>query len=206
MSKELPYFRFTASEWLNDDINLESFETKGIFIDICAYYWFKDCSITKALLLKRFSNCQATIKHLLETGIIKLRTDSDFIDINFLNTQYDLLSESRKRRQDAGSKGGKKKRSNAKAMLKQSGSYKDKDKYNDKDKERYIIPPTFEMVKKYCDERNNKIDPQYFLDQNIMKGWVYGKNKTVIKDWQACIRTWEKYQKPEVKPERLMMP
>lgn len=193
MSKELPYFRFTASEWLNDDISLESYETKGIFIDICAYYWFKDCSVTKALLEKRFSNCHATLKRLFDTGIIKLRTDSDFIDINFLNIQFDLLSECRKRRQCAGSKGGKKRSSNAKAMLKQTSSYKDKDKYNNKDKERYIIPPTIEMVSLYCKERNNTIEPQYFLDRNNMNGWVYGKNKTKIKDWQACIRTWEKY-------------
>lgn len=136
MSKELPYFRFTASEWLSDDISLESYETKGIFADVCAYYWFKDCSITKALLEKRFNNCQGTLKHLFELGIIKSNNGSEYIEILFLNKQFDLLSESRKRRQDAGSKGGKKKRSNAKAMLKQCGSYKDKDKENNKDKEK----------------------------------------------------------------------
>jgi hypothetical protein len=58
-----------------------------------------------------------------------------------------------------------------------------------------IIPPTIEMVKNYCEERKNGIDAQYFIDQNTMKGWIYGKNKTPIKDWQACIRTWEKYSK-----------
>jgi len=46
----------------------------------------------------------------------------------FLNRQYDLLSENRKARQDAGSKGGK-----AKAKLKQKPSYKDKDNNKDKD-------------------------------------------------------------------------
>lgn len=70
-------------------------------------------------------------------------------------------------------------------------------------KEKNIIPPTLEMVKKYCDARNNKIDPQYFLDSNSLKGWVYGKNKTPIKDWQACVRTWEQFKKKE---EKLMMP
>jgi hypothetical protein len=200
MSKELPYFRFTASEWLNDDISLESFETKGIFADICAYYWFKDCSLTKAMLEKRFSNCQATLKRLFESGILKNGNGSEFIEISFLNKQFDLLSESRKRRQDAGSKGGKKKRSNAKAMLKHSGSYKDKDN----NKERNIIPPTFEMVKKYCDERNNGIDPQNFIDQNTMRGWIYGKNKLKITDWQAAIRTWEQFRK-KAEP-KLMMP
>lgn len=53
-----------------------------------------------------------------------------------------------------------------------------------------IIPPTFEMVKNYCEERNNKIDPQRFIDSNTAKGWMI--NRTKMKDWQAAIRTWEK--------------
>jgi hypothetical protein len=53
MAKELPYFRFTATEWLNGDISLESFELKGLFIDLCSYYWFKDCSVTVAMLEKK---------------------------------------------------------------------------------------------------------------------------------------------------------
>lgn len=130
MSKELPYFRFTAFEWLNDDISLEDYETKGVFIDVCAYYWFKDCSITRAMLEKRFSNAIPTIKTLFNSGIIKFKNGDDFIEISFLNKQFDELSELRKQRQNAGSKGGKQKASKAKAKLKQNPSYKDKDKDN----------------------------------------------------------------------------
>lgn len=204
MSKELPYFRFTASEWLNDDISLEDYSVKGVFADICAYYWFKDCSITQAMLEKRFSNAKDMLKQLFNNGIIKLRTENDFIEITFLDEQYDQLSKSRKLRQNAGAKGGKKRSSIAKALLKQSSSYKDNNKDKDKDKERYTVPPTFEMVKKYCDERNNGIDPQHFIDTNSLRGWVYGKNRIRIVDWQACIRTWEKYQKKD--QPKLMMP
>ena len=201
MSKELPYFRFTASEWLNDDISLESYEVKGVFADVCAYYWFRDCSITKAMLEKRFSNALPLLQDLLNVGIIKYSSNGDeYVKISFLNEQYDQLSETRKHRQEAGAKGGKQGLSKPKAKGKQSKSYKDKDK----DKERYIIPPSLEMVKKYCDERKNGIDPQHFIDSNCMKGWVYGKNKTKIVDWQACIRTWEKTQKKE--QPKLMMP
>jgi hypothetical protein len=70
--------------------------------------------------------------------------------------------------------------------------------------EKNIVPPTFEMVKKYCDERKNGIDPQHFIDTNSLRGWVYGKNRTKIVDWQACIRTWEQYQKKD--QPKLMMP
>jgi hypothetical protein len=138
MAKELPYFRFTAFEWLNDDISLESYELKGLFIDICAYYWFKDCSVTLAMLEKRFKNAKDLIKLLFELGIIKNQEGNEFIKISFLNDQFDILSEQRKRRQLAGSKGGKQKSSNAKAMLKQSSSYKDKYKDNNKDNNKDI--------------------------------------------------------------------
>lgn len=62
---------------------------------------------------------------------------------------------------------------------------------NDKKKKKFISP-TLEEVKAYCIERNNNIDPQYFIDSNAAKGWLVGKNKTPMKDWKAAIRTWEK--------------
>ena len=49
MAKELPYFRFTVQDWQNKDISLESYEMKGLFIDICGFYsWHcKICYIGK---------------------------------------------------------------------------------------------------------------------------------------------------------------
>lgn len=129
MANELPYFRFTVQSWQNGKISLESFELKGLFIDICGYYWIQDCDITLAMLQKKFSNAKGIIE-LVNLGIIKHENRHDKVEIEFLNLQYDLLSEKRKLRQQAGSKGG-----NAKAMLKQKGSYKDKDNNKDKDKD-----------------------------------------------------------------------
>ena len=132
MAKELPYFRFTPQEWQNGDISLEGYELKGLFIDICSYYWVRDCSITIAMLEKRYSGAKELLEQLLKLEIIKVDKKNEFVQISFLNEQFDTLSEARKRRQKAGSLGGKKKSSNAKAMLKQSSSYKDKDKDKDK--------------------------------------------------------------------------
>ncbi|CAN8141011.1 hypothetical protein THIOSC13_420001 [uncultured Thiomicrorhabdus sp.] len=53
-----------------------------------------------------------------------------------------------------------------------------------------FIRPSYEEVKAYCDERKNSVDPQKFLDHYDANGWVQGKGKP-IKDWKACIRTWE---------------
>jgi len=61
---------------------------------------------------------------------------------------------------------------------------------------RGFTPPEVEDVASYCDERENGVDPQKFCDFYASKGWMVGKNK--MKDWKACVRTWEKSSpKPE---------
>lgn len=60
-----------------------------------------------------------------------------------------------------------------------------------------FIKPTLEEIKAYCKERNSPIDPAAFFDYYEKVGWVYGKNKTQIKDWKACVRTWERNDKSE---------
>lgn len=49
--------------------------------------------------------------------------------------------------------------------------------------------PSLEEVQRYCLERGNGINPQGFLDHYEANGWVRGKTK--VKDWKACVRTWE---------------
>lgn len=54
--------------------------------------------------------------------------------------------------------------------------------------------PTLEQVTAYCQERRSNVDPQRFIDFYESKGWLVGK--TPMKDWKACVRTWEKDKKP----------
>ena len=73
-----------------------------------------------------------------------------------------------------------------------------------KKKEKFKAP-TVEEVKEYCTERGNNIDAQHFIDYYSARGWMLGKNH--IKDWKACIRTWErndsfKPQKHNEQPEK----
>jgi len=56
--------------------------------------------------------------------------------------------------------------------------------------------PTLEEVKEYCEERNNGIDAEMFINFYESKGWMVGKNK--MKDWKACVRTWEKSRNTKV--------
>tara|TARA_R100001509_G_scaffold21293_1_gene11119 strand:+ start:626 stop:1228 length:603 start_codon:yes stop_codon:yes gene_type:complete len=50
--------------------------------------------------------------------------------------------------------------------------------------------PTLDEVKNYCILRNNNIDAAAFIDFYESKNWQIGKNK--MKDWKACVRTWER--------------
>ena len=50
--------------------------------------------------------------------------------------------------------------------------------------------PTIDEVKNYCVLRKNNIDAEAFVDFYESKNWFVGKNK--MKDWKACIRTWER--------------
>lgn len=52
-----------------------------------------------------------------------------------------------------------------------------------------FTPPPLSVVKAYCAERNNFVNPQKFIDFYESKGWMVGKNK--MKSWEASIRTWE---------------
>lgn len=56
-------------------------------------------------------------------------------------------------------------------------------------------PPSVEEVAAYCRKRGNAVDPQRFVDFYAAKGWMVGKN--TMKDWQACVRTWEKRDNAE---------
>lgn len=53
-----------------------------------------------------------------------------------------------------------------------------------------FVKPTVEDVRAYCQERASPVDAQQFFDFYESKGWMVGKNK--MRDWKACVRTWEK--------------
>lgn len=54
-----------------------------------------------------------------------------------------------------------------------------------------FTPPSVDDVRSYCAERHNGIDAQHFVDYYTANGWTQGKGKQ-IKDWRACVRTWER--------------
>ncbi len=86
MAKELPYFKFFVSEWTDGDITLEDYDVQGFFINLCSYYWSKECDVTLTKALKKFRDIDIKVIDLLkESNIIKIN-DGNII-INFLDEQ-----------------------------------------------------------------------------------------------------------------------
>lgn len=53
-----------------------------------------------------------------------------------------------------------------------------------------FTPPTIHEVAEYCQERQNSVDPQQFVDFYASKGWRVGNQP--MRDWRAAVRTWER--------------
>ena len=50
--------------------------------------------------------------------------------------------------------------------------------------------PTLDEVREYCRERGNAVDPDKWFNYYESNGWRVGRNP--MRDWRACVRTWEK--------------
>jgi len=60
----------------------------------------------------------------------------------------------------------------------------------DKPRRKIFKKPTLEEVAEYCEERNNQVNAEQWIDHYSSNGWKVGKNS--MKDWKASVRTWEK--------------
>lgn len=67
-----------------------------------------------------------------------------------------------------------------------------------KTKRKRFTPPTVEEVQAYCRERKNNVNAQRFVDYYTANGWKAGRNP--MKDWKACVRTWEQNQHTQPRP------
>jgi hypothetical protein len=107
MAKELPYFQFEPAEYLTKDISFCSLSAQGLFINICSYYWQRQCDLTKDQFLRRF-NYLNEFNELIDEGIIDLVNNK--IVIKFLDNQYFKATEFSKEQSRKGSLGGRPKK------------------------------------------------------------------------------------------------
>ena len=104
MAKELPYFQFEPAEYLTKDISFCSLSAQGLFINICSYYWQRNCQLTEKQLLKRLDYVQE-LNELVEEEIIEVK--DNFIKIKFLDEQREKAIETSKKNSINGKKGGR---------------------------------------------------------------------------------------------------
>jgi hypothetical protein len=183
MAKELPYYKHEPSEWLEGEIQICSDEAIVCFINLCSGYWLKLGCISYAFALQKYCRRDVSIlQELIDTGMVDKNEDN--IYIKFLDKQLSEFNNVSQKR----SKAAQKRWSDANALQVHSKSNAIREeKIREKN---MFIAPTFLQVAEYCNERKNNVDVNKFIDFYDSKGWMVGKNK--MKDWKACIRTWEK--------------
>jgi len=115
-------------------------------------------------------------------------TETEYVDelnlLKLINEKYELLSDSE---------------ISAKQMLSENSIEENSIEENSINNNSKFKKPTLEEVTAYCKERGNNIDPQNFIDFYESKGWKIGKDS--MKDWKACVRTWEKNKNQKTKIE-----
>lgn len=124
------------------------------------------------------------------------------------------------RQAENGKKGGRPKKQSVNSETQKTQAFfekpkkannKDKEKDKDKDKDISFPPngvkdnarahrPTVEEVAAYCRERGNSVDAERFVDFYASKGWKVGNQP--MKDWKACVRTWERREVPAEAPKK----
>ena len=196
MAKELPFFKFTPDEWLTGDITLEEFEAQGLFVNICAYYWKRDCSITIAHLYRRYSTTKKELFEVLfSRGILK-KDEYENVRIAFLDEQWEELNTLKHNKVMAGKAGAAKRWQNHSTPIvlpmAENGNKDidiEVDIEVDKDKERELPPQpeppkppeqnTPEPIKKITKELKHSFEksPCYPYDKfaDALKEWPEAK-------------------------------
>ena len=106
MAKNFPYFKFIATEWLTGDIVYESFESQGLFINICALYWQRDGKLSIEDIIKRYKN-----EDLIQSLSGRFFSVNDgFISIGFLDEQLIEANHISKVNSENGKKGAEKRK------------------------------------------------------------------------------------------------
>jgi len=204
--KELPYFRFTCQEWDSGDISLESHSTKGLFIDICSYYWSQNCGLSLDKLSKKVgkmtqkSQRKARDKLLLlaKCGVLKITGDK--VNIGFLDVQLAEINKKHEFLSKKGKEGAKKREENKQAPLKPPLSNKiDKDKDKDKieiDIKKKNKKHSFDKSIIFCKIKFKERFPNWdseMLNHYYNAALEYSGSKGAkYLDWGLAISSWQR--------------
>ena len=111
MAKELPYFKFEPSEWSSGMIQVCSYESRGVFLEMCCLYWSRLGDLPYALALQKLCAGNASLLDQLESNDIYQLEDGKIV-IAFLNEQLNQFEDASSKARNAANK----RWSNANAM------------------------------------------------------------------------------------------
>lgn len=187
MSKELPFFKFNATQWLTGNINYESFQVQGAFIRICAEYWNRSNEMSYDDLILRINNAKL-VDYLIEKEYIKVKNKKVFI--KFLDEEKEEIGSKRLKLSEAGRKGGL---SSVQARLKQGSSIIEEDKEEDKEEEQksFKTPknkqPLLEEVITFFNENNYTTESATKAFNYYHPEWRDSQGKKVL-NWKQKMR------------------
>ena len=200
MSKELPYFKFVATEWLTGNITYESLETQGLFVNICAIYWRKSGILEFSEIELRFKKKALLAK--LSGRFFSL--NNGFIKIGFLDEQLSDRQQVSKKNSENGSLGGrpsyKEIKANAKPTKSQLKAKKsnieeeeeeeeEKKEKKERKKSRTFVPPTLEeSILFFADNGYNEELAKKAFRHYEIANWHNSHNKKVA-SWKQTFQT-----------------
>lgn len=103
MAKNLPYFKFIVTEWLTGDITFEDLSVQGLFVNVCALYWQRECKLTTEDINRRYKNPEL-LKQLIGRY---LKVKNGNVSIKFLDEQFGEFEFISKRNSKNGKNGGR---------------------------------------------------------------------------------------------------
>ena len=197
--KELPYFKFEPNEWITGSIQFCSYAEKGIFVEICCFYWSRGGDLNKRMLCRYPEDA---IKGLKDAGVIEV--DDDQVSIKFLDAQLaERAVVSKKLSLSAKKRWEEKRRKNVSGYNEPSNSLLPSHKEattrpipieeNRIEKNKVVgttTPPSLEVVIEYFEENG-------FSKELAVKAFNYyetsrGKNGRVWKDGKGnTIKNWK---------------
>jgi len=204
------YYQFNVADYRKDTTHLTPME-HFIYRSLIDWYYLDEEPIPRKtqLVMRRLgldTSGLSFLENVLSDFFIETENGYKHERIEQELAKYRLKAETARVN---GTKGGRPKGSGKKPKKTQPVQNRNPEKTGSKANQEPITnnqinkggrftPPTVSEVKAYCVERKNSIDPQVFVDFYEANGWMRGKSK--IKDWKACIRTWEQRQQ-ENKPK-----
>jgi hypothetical protein len=197
MAKDLPYFKFFVSEWNDGDITLEDYKIQGLFINVCAYYWSRECDLDYTTLLKKFKHNVNDINVIIESDLIKI--DGDKISINFLDEQFNERGKLSNQNSINAKKRWKNSDRNATASNPQCENHaiKRREEKKREEKKREENKPSKELFISHALSKKSNLDIESIslkYDAWIENGWKDGNDKP-IKNWKSKLTNTIPYLK-----------